>query len=95
MTRSIQDRYGLPPDRDAFVQLEPASGDGLVELREVFVSHFHADHYLGLPGMLKTFALRGRELSLTRERIRQIERAALGKLRVRSESAQLRSYLDG
>jgi ribonuclease Z len=38
---------------------------GLVELREVFVSHFHADHYLGLPGMLKTFALRGRELPLS------------------------------
>jgi ribonuclease Z len=38
---------------------------GLVELREVFVSHFHADHYLGLPGMLKTFALRGREAPLT------------------------------
>jgi len=38
---------------------------GLVELREVFVSHFHADHYLGLPGMLKTFALRGREVDLT------------------------------
>jgi len=38
---------------------------GLVELREVFISHFHADHYLGLPGMLKTFALRGRELPLT------------------------------
>jgi ribonuclease Z len=38
---------------------------GLVELREIFVSHFHADHYLGLPGMLKTFALRGRELPLT------------------------------
>jgi ribonuclease Z len=31
----------------------------------VFVSHFHADHYLGLPGMLKTFALRGRDLPLT------------------------------
>ena len=28
-------------------------------------THFHADHYLGLPGMLKTFALRGRELPLT------------------------------
>jgi ribonuclease Z len=41
------------------------SSVGLVELREVFVSHFHADHYLGLPGMLKTFALRGRELPLT------------------------------
>jgi ribonuclease Z len=38
---------------------------GLVELREVFVSHFHADHYLGLPGMLKTFGLRGREVPLT------------------------------
>jgi ribonuclease Z len=38
---------------------------GLVELREVFLTHYHADHYLGLPGMLKTFALRGREIDLT------------------------------
>jgi ribonuclease Z len=38
---------------------------GLIELREVFLTHYHADHYLGLPGMLKTFALRGRELPLT------------------------------
>jgi ribonuclease Z len=38
---------------------------GLVELREVFLTHYHADHYLGLPGMLKTFGLRGRELDLT------------------------------
>lgn len=34
---------------------------GLPELEEIFVTHFHADHVLGLPGMLKTFALRGRE----------------------------------
>jgi len=40
------------------------SSVGLIELREVFVSHFHADHYLGLPGMLKTFALRGREVPI-------------------------------
>jgi ribonuclease Z len=38
---------------------------GLAELREVFLTHYHADHYLGLPGMLKTFALRGRDLPLT------------------------------
>ncbi|MDW8338052.1 MAG: ribonuclease Z [Thermoleophilia bacterium] len=38
---------------------------GLVDLEEVFLTHHHADHYLGLPGMLKTFALRGRELPLT------------------------------
>src|SRR5262245_55320119 len=38
---------------------------GLVELEEIFLTHFHADYYLGLPGMLKTFALRGREVPLT------------------------------
>ena len=38
---------------------------GLAELEEVFLTHYHADHYLGLPGMLKTFALRGREVPLT------------------------------
>ena len=41
------------------------SSVGLPELREVFLTHFHADHYLGLPGMLKTFALRGRTEPLT------------------------------
>jgi ribonuclease Z len=41
------------------------SAVGLVELREIFLTHYHADHYLGLPGMLKTFALRGRELPIT------------------------------
>ena len=38
---------------------------GLVELEEVFLTHFHADHVLGLPGMLKTYGLRGREQPLT------------------------------
>jgi ribonuclease Z len=38
---------------------------GLIDLREVFITHYHADHYLGLPGMLKTFALRGREVPIT------------------------------
>ena len=41
------------------------SSVGLIELREIFLTHYHADHYLGLPGMLKTFALRGREIPIT------------------------------
>jgi ribonuclease Z len=38
---------------------------GLIDLHEVFLTHYHADHYLGLPGMLKTFALRGRDVPIT------------------------------
>lgn len=38
---------------------------GLPDLDDVFLTHYHADHILGLPGMLKTFALRGREGTLT------------------------------
>jgi ribonuclease Z len=37
---------------------------GLVDLHEVFLTHYHADHYLGLPGMMKTFALRGRDVPM-------------------------------
>jgi ribonuclease Z len=37
------------------------SSVGLPDLEEIFLTHYHADHFLGLPGMLKTFALRGRE----------------------------------
>ncbi|HYB22562.1 MAG TPA: ribonuclease Z [Solirubrobacteraceae bacterium] len=33
---------------------------GLLDLDSVFITHFHADHWLGLPGMLKSFALRER-----------------------------------
>jgi ribonuclease Z len=38
---------------------------GLVQLDEVFLTHFHADHVLGLPGLLKTYGLQGRERPLT------------------------------
>ena len=38
---------------------------GLIDLDEVFITHFHADHWLGLPGLLKTFDLRARDRPLT------------------------------
>ncbi|HWE08700.1 MAG TPA: ribonuclease Z [Solirubrobacteraceae bacterium] len=38
---------------------------GLSDLTEIYLTHFHADHWLGLPGMLKTFDLRGRDRPLT------------------------------
>jgi ribonuclease Z len=38
---------------------------GLVDMDSVFITHFHADHWLGLPGMLKSFALRERDQPLT------------------------------
>lgn len=37
---------------------------GMVEIDDVFITHFHADHVLGLPGMLKTYGLQAREKSL-------------------------------
>ncbi len=38
---------------------------GLADLHKVFITHLHADHWLGLPGMLKSFELRDRERPLT------------------------------
>jgi ribonuclease Z len=38
---------------------------GLLDLDSVFITHFHVDHWLGLPGMLKSFALRERNEPLT------------------------------
>jgi ribonuclease Z len=37
---------------------------GLVQLDEIYLTHFHADHYLGIPGLLKTYDLQDRERSL-------------------------------
>jgi ribonuclease Z len=40
------------------------SGVGLVDLDLVLITHLHGDHYLGLPGLFKTYGLRGRERPL-------------------------------
>ena len=38
---------------------------GLVQVDEIYLTHFHADHFLGLPGLLKTYDLTEREAPLT------------------------------
>ncbi|PZR66381.1 MAG: ribonuclease Z [Solirubrobacterales bacterium] len=46
-------------------QRQLVSSIGLSDFSDVFLTHFHADHWLGLPGMLKTLDLRERSASLT------------------------------
>jgi ribonuclease Z len=38
---------------------------GLVQVDSIFLTHFHADHFLGVPGLLKTYDLTDREAPLT------------------------------
>ena len=37
---------------------------GLPDIEAVYLTHLHADHWLGLPGMLKSFDLRDRDAVL-------------------------------
>lgn len=37
---------------------------GLVQVDDIHLTHFHADHYLGIPGLLKTYDLHDREAPL-------------------------------
>lgn len=37
---------------------------GLVQVNDIYITHYHADHYLGVPGLLKTYELNGREAPL-------------------------------
>jgi ribonuclease Z len=40
------------------------SSTGLVQVDEILITHYHADHYLGLPGLLKTYDLQDRQVPL-------------------------------
>jgi ribonuclease Z len=38
-------------------QRQMINSTGLVQVDDIYLTHFHADHYLGLPGLLKTYDL--------------------------------------
>ncbi|HYP54973.1 MAG TPA: ribonuclease Z [Solirubrobacterales bacterium] len=46
-------------------QRQMQASTGLVQVDEIYLTHFHADHILGLPGLLKTYDLTERERPLT------------------------------
>jgi ribonuclease Z len=45
-------------------QRQMINSTGLVQVDEIYITHFHADHYLGLPGLLKTYDLMERQAPL-------------------------------
>lgn len=62
------------------------SGLGLVDLDLILITHLHGDHYLGLPGLFKTYGLRGRERPLRMvgprgtTRLMEVLRPVIGRL---------------
>ncbi|HEV7752432.1 MAG TPA: ribonuclease Z [Baekduia sp.] len=63
---------------------------GLPEITEVFLTHLHVDHWLGLPGMVKSFDLRDRTAPMTvfgppgtAALMEVMRRTVLGRLRFR------------
>ncbi len=69
---------------------------GLVHVDEILITHLHADHYLGLPGLLKTYDLQDRQAPLRiagppglRELFDALRRV-FGKIRYEVELIELR-----
>jgi ribonuclease Z len=69
---------------------------GLPEITEVFLTHLHLDHWLGLPGMLKSFDLRDRSTPLTvfgppgtEALIESLRRTIFGRLKYRCKAVDL------
>jgi ribonuclease Z len=69
---------------------------GLVQVDEVYLTHFHADHMLGLPGLLKTYDLHDREAPLRvfgppgLKELFTVLRPLIGRLRYPLELGELR-----
>jgi ribonuclease Z len=73
---------------------------GLADMDDVFITHLHVDHWLGLPGMIKSFELRDRDRPLTIYGPRGIRAAmdglrfVLGKVRFGLHVVELEEWED-
>jgi ribonuclease Z len=45
-------------------QRQMLQSTGLLDLDEIYLTHYHADHYLGIPGLVKTYDLHDRRRRL-------------------------------
>src|SRR6201995_4462870 len=70
---------------------------GLVQVDEIYLTHFHADHMLGLPGLLKTYDLHDREAPLRvfgppgLKELFTVLRPLIGRLRYPLELGEMRA----
>ncbi|MBS1863611.1 MAG: ribonuclease Z [Actinobacteria bacterium] len=70
---------------------------GLVQVDEIYLTHFHADHMLGLPGLLKTYDLNDREAPLRAfgppglKELFTVLRPLIGRLRYPLELEELKA----
>jgi ribonuclease Z len=70
---------------------------GLVQVDEIYLTHFHADHMLGLPGLLKTYDLHDREAPLRvfgppgLKELFTVLRPLIGRLRYPLELGELKA----
>jgi ribonuclease Z len=62
LVRAGGDRVLIDCGEGAQRQMQKSTG--LVQVDDIYITHFHADHYLGVPGLLKTYELNGREAPL-------------------------------
>ena len=62
LVRAGGDRILIDCGEGAQRQMQKSTG--LVQVDDIYITHFHADHYLGVPGLLKTYELNGREAPL-------------------------------
>jgi ribonuclease Z len=76
-------------------QRQMINSTGLVQVDAIYITHFHADHYLGLPGLLKTYDLLERRAPLRiagpagLHALFEAMRRIFGKLRYKVELIEL------